>query len=67
MRSYVAFLVSAVLLPVVVGVVIVLHGGWDAAASGLAIVVGMALLASLIALLAAGDRRASPARHPRPV
>jgi RsiW-degrading membrane proteinase PrsW (M82 family) len=67
MRSYVAFLVSAVLLPVVVGAVIVFHDGWEAAAAGLAIVVGMALLASLIALLASGDRLASPGRHPRPV
>ena len=67
MRSYSAFLVSAVLLPVAFGATIVLHGGWDAAAAALAIVLGMALLTSLIALLAAGDRLRSRGRHPHPV
>ena len=56
MRTYVAFLVSTGLTVAALASVIVVHGGWEAAAAGLGMVASLACLFSLIALLSKGER-----------
>ena len=58
MRSGVLFLPSAALTVVAFAAAVLLHPDWDAAAAVLAAIAGMACLTSLIALEAAGERRA---------
>jgi hypothetical protein len=60
MGSYFAFIVSAGLLLAGLAAVVVLHGGWEAAAAGLALVVGPLFVGSVIVLGAAADRRSRP-------
>jgi hypothetical protein len=59
-RSYVAFIVSAGLLLASLAVVLVVHGGWEAAAAGFALVIGPLFVGSFIVLGAAADRGAGP-------
>lgn len=56
MRTYVAFLVSAGLTAAALAAVIVVHGGWEAGAAGLGLILGLASILALIALLAMGER-----------
>ena len=63
MRTYITFLVSAGGVVAGLLAVLILHGGWDAAAAGLDVLCGTAFLVSLIVLLARGESQ--PPRGPR--
>jgi hypothetical protein len=64
MRSYALYKISAGGLVAALAASIVLHGGLQAVAAGLACVAGAACLASLIAAYAVGEH-ASDGRRPR--
>jgi hypothetical protein len=63
-RSYVRFLVSAALALPALGVTVLVQGGWRAAFMGFAVIAGAGALTSVISLLVAGERLASPAPRP---
>src|SRR6185436_7238726 len=54
-----AFAMSAALAVVLFGVMLVVHGGWQAAAAGGSIMAGSAALASFLIAVTLGDRSAS--------
>jgi hypothetical protein len=58
--SYVAFILGAGLLLASLTAVLVVHGGWEAAGAGFALVIGPLVAGSFIALRAAADRRVRP-------
>jgi hypothetical protein len=60
---YVLFRVNGLLTALALFAVVVLKGGWEAAAAGLAIAAGLACGLSFIALLVAQDRSSGPPRH----
>lgn len=59
MRSYMAFWLSAALGTTGLAAVILVHGGWEAAAAAFAILAGLVFLGSVIALGSGRDRRGS--------
>ncbi len=59
MKSYMAFWLSGPLVVIGIVAVILVHGGWEAAAAAFTIAAALVFLASLIALASAGDRLGS--------
>ena len=59
---YVIVLLSGFLTVLAFGAVLLLKGGWEAAATGLTLAAGMAFVLSFIALLVAGERTSNARR-----
>jgi hypothetical protein len=55
MTGFLFLLTSAAVLLGAVAATIVLHGGWEAAAAGIAVVAGMTCLATFVVLLTEAD------------
>jgi hypothetical protein len=51
-----AFVLSAILAVVLFGVMLVVHGGWQAGAAGGSIVAGLAALAAFLSAVTLGDK-----------
>jgi hypothetical protein len=63
-RTYPTFLVSEALALAAFGAIMIVHGGWQAAVTALAVLAAGVSLMSLISLLAAGERLAPNAPRP---
>jgi hypothetical protein len=61
MRTDLMLLVSGALALLAFGATMFVHGGWQSALAAFALLAGVGFLASLISLLATGERLASPA------